>query len=150
MLPEDDPGWSTYADTIVHFSTTPPVMIDLAVPVGASARARLAAAGFEGSFGLVTPCNPRGRRVDEATNGNLLTRFLAELDATGKRYVRVAGSSADGQHTEHGVALAWSQADLVALARKWEQSAIYWWDGAAFWVIGALTASAPWRLGRDT
>ncbi|HEY3933410.1 MAG TPA: DUF3293 domain-containing protein [Gemmatimonadales bacterium] len=131
----------------MRFRTTPPVEIDLATQVSAAARRSLATVGLDGTFGLATPCNPMGRRTDDTTNGNRLIRFLAELDAAGKRYVRVDGCSPDGSHVEPGVALAWPQGDVVALARKWEQSAIYWWDGATFWVIGALTQSAPWQLG---
>jgi hypothetical protein len=147
MLPADDPGWASYADAILRLHGTPAVEVDLAQPVAVKARAAFASAGLDGPFGLVTPCNPRGQGASPHTNETLLARFLAELDAAGKRYVRADGLSRERRHVEQGVALAWPRADVVALARKWDQSAIYWWDGAAFWVVGALTHTAPMRLG---
>jgi hypothetical protein len=54
--------------------------------------------------------------------------------------------SPDRTHVEEGVALALAVEDVEALARVWDQSAIYWWDGEAFWVRGALTQAPPWRL----
>ncbi len=150
MRPEDDPGWAGYGRTILVFDGSPALEVDLARSPGGALRVQLAARGLDGPFGLVTPCNPRGRLISPQENDALVVRFLAELDAAGKRYVRVDGVSPDRRHVEHGVALAWSRADLLALARKWEQSAVYWWDGEAFWVIGALTSAPPWRLGGAT
>jgi Protein of unknown function (DUF3293) len=147
MRPEDDPGWAAYGETILVFAGTPPLEIDLRRTPRAEERRGLALRGLDGSFGLVTPCNPRGHRAPPEENAALLLRFLAELDAHGKRYVRVDGVSPDRRHVERGVALAWSRSDVLALARTWQQSAVYWWDGASFWVIGALTDAAPWRLG---
>jgi hypothetical protein len=147
LRPDDDPGWGAYAQTILHVQGHPPIDIDLAHAVSATQRVALSDHGLEGPFGVMTPCNPYGHMAAPGDNAARMTRFLAGLDAAGKRYIRVDGRSPDGRHVETGVALAWSQADVVALARKWQQSAIYWWDGSAVWVIGALTRSRPWRLG---
>ena len=147
MRPEDDPGWASYAETVLAFAGLDPFEIDLSLPVPPLARRGLAARGLDGPFGLVTPCNPRGRPSSPEENAARLVRFLAELDLTGARYVRVNGCSPDRRHVERGVALAWPQGEIVALARRWEQSAIYWWDGTRFWVIGALTDAMPWPLG---
>ncbi len=147
LRPEADPGWASYARTILRVHGDPPIDVDLACPVSPATRDALRARGLDGSFGVMTPGNPYGRPAAAADNVARMARFLAALDAGGKRYIRVDGRSPDARHVEMGVALAWSQADVVALARKWEQSAIYWWDGDAFWVIGALTCSQPWRLG---
>jgi hypothetical protein len=147
MRPEDDPGWASYAETILYFPGPDPLEIDLRVPVPSAARRTLAALGLTGTFGLVTPHNPRGRRSSPGENDVRLRRFLAELEHTGTRFVPVDGCSPDRRHVEHGVALAWSQGDVVALAERWEQSAIYWWDGDRFWVVGALTVTPPLALG---
>lgn len=144
MRPEDDPGWASYAETHLVVHGPVPLRIDLAHPPGPREIAGLVASGLPGTFGLVTPENPFGRAVAATENANRLARFLAELGAT--PHVRVDGVSPDGAHVEHGVALAWSCAEVVALAIRWEQSAIYWFDGRAFWVIGALTVAPPWRL----
>jgi hypothetical protein len=147
MRPEDDPGWASYADTILAFPGADPLEIDLRTPPGPDVCRALADRGLCGSFGLVTPQNPRGRRSSSEDNAARLDRFLAQLDRQGARYLLVDGLSRDRQHAERGVALAWSQEDVVALARAWDQSAIYWFDGEHFWVIGALTLVEPWRLG---
>jgi hypothetical protein len=147
MRPEDDPGWASYAETHLVIHGPVPVRIDLAHPLGPREGAGLVASGLPGTFGLVTPENPFGHPSDAAQNAERLARFLAELGP--RPHVRVDGVSPDGAHVEHGVALAWPCAEVVALAERWEQSAIYWFDGQAFWVVGALTVAAPWRLGSD-
>jgi len=147
MLPQDDPGWASYGETVLRWHTVPPLAIDLARDVEPTQRDALHRLGLGASFGLVTPCNPFGRRSDPEENAGRLRRLLAQLDAAGTRYLRVDGCSPDGVHVEPGVALAGSKEEIIALARRWEQSAIYWWDGARFWVEGALTKAAPWPLG---
>jgi hypothetical protein len=147
MRPEDDPGWASYAETILVFHGDPPLEVPLSLPVSPSTRAALAARGLGGPFGLVTPCNPRGRRTDASENAARLRAFLAALDQRGVGFHRVDGVSPDRLHVEPGVALAWPQESVVTLAREWEQSAIYWWDGERFFVIGALTLAPPWPLG---
>lgn len=146
LSPVDDPSWGSYGETILRVHGTPPLEIDLARPVSPEQRAALAAAGLPGTFGLVTPCNPRGHPVDEATNAARLATFHAALGEAGARWIRVDGLSPDRAHAEEGVALSWPVGEVEALARAWDQSAIYWWDGEAFWVRGALTHAPPWRL----
>lgn len=146
MRPADDPSWASYATTILRVHAPEPFEIALDRPVPPPARAALAAAGLAGPFGLVTPCNPRGRPATDAENRARLAAFHAELRRDGHAWIRVDGLSPDRRHAEEGVALAWSADAVRALARRWDQSAIYWWDGTAFWVLGALTEAAPWRL----
>lgn len=146
MRPEDDPGWASYAETILLVHGESPREVDLARPLGARERAVFLAAGLPGAFGLVTSDNPRGRDADHADNAARRERFRAALDARGVHPVRVDGLSRDRQRAEVGVALRWPMTEVVALAREWEQSAIYWYDGSAMWVIGALTDTPPWRL----
>ena len=147
MRPADDPGWASYAETILAFPGQDTLEIDLSIPVSLSAQRGLVARGLDSPFGLVTPCNPRGRPSSPEENGARLVRFLAGLGRSGTPLVRVDGLSPDRRHVEHGVALTWPQEKVVALARRWEQSAIYWWDGTRFWVVGALTDTEPWPLG---
>lgn len=146
MRPEDDPGWASYAETVLVFHADPVLEVPLSRPVAPTLGDSLARIGLGGPFGLVTPCNPRGQRGGDDSNAMRLREFLQRLDARGARYVRVDGVSPDRLHIEPGVALAWPQEEVVAVAREWEQSAIYWWDGMRFWVIGALTDTPPWPL----
>lgn len=146
MRPEDDPGWASYADTILEVHGTPPFLVDLRQLPAPDLVDRLARAGLDGEFGLVTPCNPRGRAIDEAENESRLRDFLAELTARGIKYVRVDGWDRSMERAERGVGLRLPRGEVIALARRWDQSAIYWFDGSRFWVCGALTQAPPWLL----
>lgn len=146
MRPADDPGWASYAETILLVHGPSPQEVDLARPLGARERAVFLAAGLPGPFGLVTSDNPRGRDVTAAENAARRERFRAALAGRGVNPVRVDGLSRDRSRVEVGVALRWPMAAVRQLAREWDQSAIYWHDGTAMWVIGALTESVPWRL----
>jgi hypothetical protein len=147
MRPEDDPGWQGYADTLLEVHVDPRQEIDLARPFTDRERQIWRDAGLPPSFGLVTSDNPFGRPLDEQANAERRVRFQRELAARGGPWLRVDGLSRDRRHREVGVALPWPQGDVLALARRWDQSAIYWCDGDAMWVVGALTDAPPWRLG---
>jgi len=147
MRPGDDPGWAAYAETILRVHGPILAEVDLARPLGAKERAVFHAAGLPGCFGLVTAENPRGRDLTPDENADRRARFESELARSGTHPVRVDGLSRDRRRVEIGVALPWPLADVRALARRWEQSAIYWFDGHAMWVVGALTVTDPWRLG---
>lgn len=147
MRPDDDPGWADYARTVLVIHGDAATEVDLARPIGARERAAFRAVGLAGAFGLVTPDNPRGLPAAAEENVRRRERFLAGLAARGCTPVRVDGLSPDRAHREVGVALPWPCEEVRALARAWEQSAIYWFDGVDMWVIGALTAAPPWRLG---
>jgi hypothetical protein len=145
MRPEDDPGWAAYAETVLAFDLPGAPRVDLALPLDARALALFRLAGLPGTFGLVTPENPRGLTASTAENDARWNRFR---DGPAARGVRVDGWDPAGTRRERGVALPWSCAALLALARQWDQSAIYWCDGTVMWVLGALTRTAPWPLGR--
>jgi hypothetical protein len=146
MRPEDDPGWASYADTILEFHGDDTVTLDLRGSLLRSTIAKLGAMGLEGEFGLVTPCNPRGRDISEHENQARLESFFDSLIDDGVPYVVVDGWSRDRSRVERGAGIARSQATVLAIARGWEQSAIYWCDGSRFWVVGALTQVEPWLL----
>lgn len=144
MRPEDDPSWASYARTILEFQVEGTPRVDLAQVLSPSARARFLSVGLPGCFGLLTPENPRGRRVDQAINDTRWAGFRTEL---ADDLVQVDGLDPDSTHRERGVALPWSCERVVHLARRWDQSAIYWFDGHEMWVVGALATAPPWRLG---
>lgn len=146
LHPADDPGWSSYAEAILVIHGSSPIEVPLSRPIGAPERTAFAAAGLPGEFGLVTAENPFGRPLSAAENAARREQLAAELAAAGETPVRVDGWSPDRLHREIGVALCWPQMAVVELARRWGQSAIYWFDGHAMWVIGALTVAPPWKL----
>jgi hypothetical protein len=101
-------------------------------------------AGLPGPFGLVTPENPRGRLTTAPDNDQHWSHFRRGALAAA---VRVDGVNPTTAHRERGVALPWRHDRVVDLARAWDQSAIYWYDGTAMWLMGALTLGRPERLG---
>ena len=155
MRPSDDPAWDRYPETILEFfrepdDAEPAVRVDLRAPVSREARARLAELGLDGTFGVVTAAAPRGEpQLDDFDRAR-----QAELDevaraAGGPATLRVDGVSPDGAHRERSVAVRLPKAGVVALGRQWQQSAVFWYDEAAFWLLGALVDAAPERLPRD-
>ena len=56
------------------------------------------------------------------------------------------GTSPDGAHQEEGFAV-WTDRDTAyQLARQFEQSAFFWFDGDVFWVLSAMLDAPPRRL----
>ena len=144
MRPSDDPAWDRYPETILEFfrepdDAEPAVCVDLRAPVSDEARARLAELGLDGTFGVVTAAAPRGEpQLDDFDRAR-----QAELDevaraAGGPATLRVDGVSPDGAHRERSVAVRLPKAEVVALGRQWQQSAVFWFDGERFALLGAL------------
>ena len=149
--PEDDPAWAQYPQTILEFYADadddgPALRVDLRRPVPAEARERLAALGLDGPFAVVTAAAPGGDAQHDAFD----RARQAELDESARLHAsvtrRVDGVSPDGGHRERSIALAVPKGEAVALGRRWQQSAVFWWDGRDFWLLGALVAAAPVRL----
>lgn len=109
----------------------------LAEPLVPSDRDQLAALMPAGEFAVVTPFNPHGGRVSAGENEARLRREHEELVARGIRHLRVDGLAPDGSHCEEGYAVELPRDDARALAERWGQSAFFWFDGAAFWLVPA-------------
>lgn len=139
----------TYARTVLELGRRPPLRIDLRAPVGPAAAARLRALGLRGTFAVVTPCNPFGRPAGPAANADRLAALRDELAAGGVHPVPADGVSPDGEHREPGFALDLPAGESTALARRWDQLALYWFDGEAFWILPALAEHPPVRLPID-
>ena len=144
---QHDPDWPRYPETILRFSTNPAVQIDLRDLPPADALSKLRAAGFGDSFAVITAFDPRGRDLSRAENEKRKQDLNRRLSGTGHRFVDVDACSPDGAHCECSVAVVMDQDEAIALARELEQIAIFWFDGARFWIIGALVESDPVMLG---
>lgn len=142
MKPGQDPGWESYCVTVLEFGAPNWLRIDLAQEVGRSAQRELGERGLT-PCGIVTACNPRGQRSSPEQNEARAVDAERELAARGVSFVRADGVSPDGNHRERGVALRLPKEEVVTLARAWEQSAIYWWDGRYFWIEPVLVESPP-------
>jgi hypothetical protein len=146
---QHDPDWPKYPETILSFSTQPPVEIDLREIPSAPALSRLKAAGLSQPFAIMTAFDPRGQNLSQAENEQRQRALDRKLTAMGHRFVRVDCCSPDRSHCECSVAVAMRQEEAIALAKELEQVAIFWFDGERFWILGALVDSDPMMLPRN-
>jgi len=147
MLTTDmDERWSSYPETVLYFSGDPQVMVDLRVDVLPALRGGLAALGLDREFAVLTAFNPRGVDVSEAENNRRMKELEAELTSSGDSFVRVDACSPDRSHCECSVALSAEFDRAIDIAKRWEQVAIFWFDGQSFWIYGAIESIEPVRL----
>ncbi len=128
------PEQAAWAETILVVGDAP-LSIDLREPVGDPVRQALADLGLGQPFAIITPCNPHGWELDDATNMRRLIDFEQALLERGLPAVSAEGRSPDATHREPGWALAMPRDEAVALARAWGQLGLYWWDGSRFEVV---------------
>jgi hypothetical protein len=148
LTPEDDSAWSQYAETILQIGNggAEPVRIDLRRPLSETDRRTLATLGAASRFGIVTAANPAGAPVAPSSNEKRHAALKAWLAEHGYAHRPIIGTSADGEHREPGFAVWLERDDVIAIARRFEQSAIFWFDGGAFWLVGALVDAKPCKL----
>lgn len=145
-----DPDWPRYPETILTFSTTPPVEIDLRLPLGEEALSRLRVAGLDKPFAIMTAFDPRGENLSREENEARRRELDGRLAASKWKFVHVDCCSPDRSHCECSVAVVMPQEEAVRLARELEQVAIFWFDGRQFWIVGALVETDPLMLPRSS
>src|SRR4029078_9126688 len=141
-----DERWSSYPETVLYFAGEPEVMVDLRIEVAKPVRDGLAAIGLDQAFGVLTAFNPRGVDTSSQENNRRMKELEAELSSAGNFFVRVDACSPDKSHCECSVALRAERARVIEIARRWEQIAIFWWDGTSFWIYGAISEADPIQL----
>ena len=141
-----DERWSSYPETVLYFAGDPEIMVDLRIPVEPAVRNGLKATGLDKEFGILTAFNPRGKDIGEDENNRRLKELEAELGSSGDSFVRVDACSPDRSHCECSVAMQTSFERAIDIARRWEQIAIFWWDGSSFWIYGAIEDIEPIKL----
>lgn len=102
--------------------------------------------GLDREFAVLTAFNPRGVDVSEAENNRRMKELEAELTSSGDSFVRVDACSPDRSHCECSVALSAEFDRAIDIAKRWEQVAIFWFDGQSFWIYGAIESIEPVRL----
>ena len=136
--------WGEFGNTILYFARAGVSLscsIDLRKPIGAVERAILAQFGLGRPFGVVTPQNPYGQLCPAETNATLAVALQQDLAANDVQYVPLDACSPDHAHCEQSVALLLPREDVVALARRYGQLAVFWFDGDRFWILPALSAT---------
>jgi len=142
----DDSLWSAYASTRLLIGRTPRLEVDLRLPVSDDLRHILTKLGLGERFAIVTPFDPRGTRAPAWQNLLRYIRARQLLRSRNLKFLPADGESPDSGHRERGFAIAMPRADAAALARSLEQLALYWFDGDAFWIDGALAERESRRL----
>ena len=145
---ELDPDWHRYPDTVLRFRTEPAVRVDLRESVGRETATALEAIGLTGPFAVLTAHDPRGQDEDADVNERRAEQLDERLLALGAEFIHVDACSPDGSHCEASVAARIEREQATALAREFEQVAIFWFDGEKFWIMGALAGGDPVMLPR--
>jgi hypothetical protein len=147
---QHDPDWPRYPETILTFSTTPSVEIDLREVTSDTTLTSLRTIGLGKPFAVLTAFDPRGHDLSREQNEERRRDLKEKLTRNGYRLVEVDACSPDRSHCECSVAVVMPQQDAIALARELEQVAIFWFDGTRFWILGAIVESDPLMLPRSS
>jgi uncharacterized protein DUF3293 len=147
---QHDPDWPRYPETVLSFSTNPPVEIDLREIPSEQALAELAATGFGQPFAVMTAFDPRGENLMAAENQKRQRDLDKRLEQSGYTFAHVDACSPDRSHCECSVAVLMPQDQALALATELEQVAIFWFDGKRFWIIGAVAETDALMLPRSS
>jgi hypothetical protein len=159
-MSHDTDKYAAYAETVLELHGVPNGRLDLRCPLGASERAALAAVGLDRPFAVLTAENPAGENDEdaptraeeqarEAGNDRALASLVDTLGADAIPFVRVDGTAPDGSYRERCVAVVQSRDAAVDLARRFDQLALFWFDGDAFWLLPAEAGDTPRRLPWD-
>ncbi len=134
-----DERWGSYPETVLIFEGDTEVFVDLREPVPPPTRAAFTQIGLGGTFSILTAFNPRGVDSPAEENDRRRAELESELRSSGDEFIRVDACSPDRSHCECSVALKGDLGRALDIARRWEQVAIFWWDGSTFWIQGAIT-----------
>ena len=78
-------------------------------------------------FGVVTSCNPNGKKVSQTENTKRTEAFKSELNKNNEEFFSVIGCSPDQTHQETGYGIVTNSIDkIIELGRQWEQEAVFW------------------------
>lgn len=120
--------------------------VDLREEVPPATRTALIAMGLGDPFGIITAFNPRGMDLSAGENSRRMGELEQELASAGDDFIRVDACSPDRSHCECSVAVKGPRERAVEVAKRWDQLAIFWWDGASFWLYGAIVDIKPLML----
>jgi len=131
---------------VLIFAGEPEVFVDLREQVPPATKKAMRVLGLGDPFGILTAFNPRGNDIGEEKNRNRSQQLESGLRSSGDQFVRVDACAPDRSHCECSVALKAPRQRVLDMARRWEQIAIFWWDGDNFWIEGGLSNANPVML----
>ena len=129
--------WASYGDTIIQF-TDAGLRLDLRRSVGEAERKELRRLGLSGPFSVVTACNPLGQLLEPASNRRLAAQLAAVVATHWPGARRADGVSPDGSHSEAGWAVPGPLEPARALAARFFQRALFWYDDDHFHIVPVL------------
>ncbi len=138
--------WGSFPDTLLHFRTAPPLVVDLRKPVSQETISRFRSLNFERAFGVVTAENPMGVPSPVKANLERAAELRTEVAKLQVPQASLDACSPDGSHCEESVAVAMGLGSLIAIADRYDQLAVFWFDGDAFWIEPARSRNARLRL----
>ena len=139
-------GWGDFPSTVLQFLSESPFALDLRVSIGETELAALQEAGFEHTFGIVTAHDPMGVEQPHETNAMLAAKLEANVARMNAHHVEVDACTPDSSHCEQSMAVDIDLEAAVSLASRYNQLAIFWFDGAAFWIVPARSTKSRLRL----
>ncbi|MGH8427242.1 MAG: DUF3293 domain-containing protein [Gammaproteobacteria bacterium] len=84
-----------------------------------------------GSFAILTACDPGRARPGDRANRVANKRLADEIERFGYAHRPANGRSEDGVHVEPSFAIPGiAEFAAVALAKRFNQTAVFYWDGA--------------------
>lgn len=119
------------------------MMIDLREPVPPATRNALRALGLGEPFSILTSYNPRGENISADENDRRFKELTSELRSAGIEFMVMDACSPDRSHCECSVVIKGSRNAALGIAKRWEQIAIFWYDGGKFWIFGAISETEP-------
>jgi hypothetical protein len=139
-------AWSSYPETVLVFAGEAEMVIDLREPVPPATKDALRAVGLGEPFSILTSYNPRGEKIASEENERRFEEMTAELRSAGIEFVVMDACSPDRSHCECSVVLKGDRDAAIDIAKRWEQIAIFWYDGGSFWIYGAISEVEPIQL----
>jgi len=138
-----DPSWNFYSQTLLEFHLPDILTVDLRRQVSVRTKKAFVGAGLSHPFAVLTACNPRGCSIDASANAGKTADLEQDLRVRGAVALPADGVSPDGKHREPGFAVGMSLDEATRLARRYDQSAFFWFDGERFWIMPALVRTDP-------
>lgn len=139
----NDPSWLFYPQTLLELSLPAKFSVDLRKQITSEEKNILTSAGLTRSFAVLTACDPKGYTVSEITNAKRTADLERELRTMQSVIVPANGISPDCRHTESGFAVDLALDQATEIARRYDQSAFFWFDGEQFWIMPALIVQQP-------
>ena len=150
MNTTEDPSWKFYTETLLEFLLPDSFIVDLRQEVTTQEKAEFVRVGLKHRFAVLTACNPRDCSTDDRRNARRTAKLERDLRVGDVVVLPADGISPEGRHREPGFAVGLAIDRATGIARRYDQSAFFWFDGKRFWIMPVLVQAKPIALPRLT